>query len=121
MLFRSPDSEVFDQTRIEGSFGSKSGSSIKLDIELSYAEGRRVRTGKITNGTFEVSWDLFERYVKIQENGKIELERFDYIGDDLIERELQDLLGRTSFDKELERRLERAMEIVRISGRLSES
>lgn len=106
---------VFDQVLISNRPTASSHRKPKVSISLSFAAGKKSRIGRIEWDKESLSWDFVSSKATLEAEGRItELIKPDLSGDELIIMQLIFVLNKSSFDNDLRKRLDRALDILRI-------
>lgn len=107
---------VFEKVRLCNSTESLGLGQTQIEICLSIASGPRSRGGVITWDEEVAQWDYFAKTASLTPVGEIGSEiNFQYHGDDLIENQFRFLMLKELIDDELQIRLDRAVEVLRLN------
>jgi predicted dehydrogenase len=101
---------VLDEAELRGVYKNL-GNEVLIEISLKFGIVVKSRSGRLKSKEYELEWDLIKRTLLI--NGITE--KFDYHADDLIASEINFLLGKSSFDNELEILFARAVRILELN------
>jgi predicted dehydrogenase len=107
---------VIDEATINCFMGNQSNTLTEVNISLRYSKVPRERNGRVTWENSLLDWNFLTGEISLTSREFPEFTEVHSIsGDKLIANQLIFLLDKSYFDNDLERRLRRAVEIVRLN------